>query len=317
MAATPSDTTVSYLVMGGGVDHFDLLPPPAVEFWSTIQKEVSRRFEIGSEHEKWRMRQVSGCLDKLSASLMQVSRLRDHERSLLRTACAQLQSGSSLALRAAPMLADFESLLLQGRAALDRLTWLLAKEFKNSCSSYRKLRPILKQARDNPVAVQILAVYEVVIPWFDALFGKFLSDDSLRDLVGHKNALTENVEVSLAAYSHSTGRVLLLDCEVKLPGGPRFFPIIKSARDSVGRLSTAVLGGLAPLLDIPPGEYDGFDSTWRPSTVPLSDFLVGEPDNSPMTEHNLTYLRRMTPSGFDAARRNVKPDLFASAVSCE
>jgi hypothetical protein len=111
---------VSIIAVGGTVDHYDLLGTTPVEQWSRIQKYLSAEWKTG---DQTRLSAMSGCLEKLSTSLLQVNRIRGFHQELINTALQNLgKNVAYAALRGDIACADFESLLLQGRAALDRLT---------------------------------------------------------------------------------------------------------------------------------------------------------------------------------------------------
>ncbi|OZG72938.1 hypothetical protein BTA51_13335 [Hahella sp. CCB-MM4] len=103
---------VTYFAMGGGVPHYDLLGSNCEKQWSAIQKYLSNEWENG-DHKK--LLEISGCLEKLATSLLQVSRVRDfYEKELVQNAKSNAGKGSGYAfIRGTAPCADFESLILQ------------------------------------------------------------------------------------------------------------------------------------------------------------------------------------------------------------
>ena len=139
---------IGYLAVGGDTPQFGLLGDSPTRQWSRLKKSLSALWRTASEEEKARLIRISGCLDKLRTSLLQCHRLRQHHDQLFEDAAQQLPPGSA-AYSGDIACADFEGLLLQGRAALDRLTWFVTSEFGNPpSSSFRKLRNVLANFKD-------------------------------------------------------------------------------------------------------------------------------------------------------------------------
>jgi hypothetical protein len=298
---------VSIIAVGGTVDHYDLLGTTPVEQWSRIQKALSAEWKTG---DQTRLSAMSGCLEKLSTSLLQVHRIRGFHQELINTALQNLgKNVAYFALRGDIACADFESLLLQGRAALDRLTWLVSREFKQSCHSFRKLSGILENFQNKSErARNLLNVVREVSPWITGLFAKIETGDSFRDFVAHKGATTEKMTNCFGINYLDKERALLLDCELER------FPLFRTSFESVQYLSFTVLNTLAIFIGQPPLPLTAFECKWRPQTAVLSEFVISEPENSPLKENHLTVVMHMHPDGLVTATRNVKPDLFSHAV---
>jgi hypothetical protein len=137
---------VQYVALGGGPEHHDLLPLDGVAHWKSIAEVLAKNWTDAGQQA--RIGRMSGCLDKLSAALLQANRLHKHHDRVVRMAAANraLPAGASFAIRGIEILADFEGLLLQGRAALDRLAWFLAAELGSQNTSFRKLRKVSRKA---------------------------------------------------------------------------------------------------------------------------------------------------------------------------
>ncbi len=137
-----------YLAIGGEVPHHGVLPQRAVEQYRSIQQYLTKEWRTSNESRQRWLWSINGCLDKLSTTLMQVARMRDHHDQLISHA-RELQKAppeAHIALAAQEACGDFESLLLQGRAALDRLTWFLAEEFNQRCTRFSKLKKVLSNS---------------------------------------------------------------------------------------------------------------------------------------------------------------------------
>src|SRR5574341_455471 len=125
---------VEYVAVGGEVDHYGSLSPSAVEQFEAVNRHLARQWDGADSTRKAFLSAAGGCLTKLSATLLQVHRMQLHHNQLLEVGRAnrvslEQQSNATLALQGKEACADFEGLLLQGRAALDRLTFFLNHQF--------------------------------------------------------------------------------------------------------------------------------------------------------------------------------------------
>ncbi len=304
----PAGTKGYFIAAGGGVPHHGLLANDAVNQWDTLQKYLSAQWKAGDQVH---LSAVNGCLEKLSASLLQVNRIRDFHQQFLDTARANVGKGADhAALRGATACADFESLLLQGRAALDRLTWFVSREFKQSCSSFRKLESLLQNfEKKGGVAQAVIQVVRESTPWIGPLLGEIESGDSFRDFVAHKGAATEKMNSCFGITFLDSQRALLFDCEL----GP--FPVFRTSVEAVQHLSFTVLNTLAACTGHATLPLHAYGCQWRPQTVVFSDFVIHEPDNAPLGENYVRVVRQMNPDGFVVTSRNVKPEVFALALA--
>ena len=304
---------IQYVALGCDPDHYALLPPEAVDLWQEIEKHRSTHWKDVARRDD--LMRIGGCLDKLAGALLQISRLRAHHDHLLETARLLADQGVPFAIRGLPALVDFEGLLLQGRSALDRLTWFLTGSYPSKTSSFRKLKNILSEfTGKRHDARELVAIVEVVEPWFNVLLAKLDAPESLRDLVGHKHAIAEGIETCFAVTYTAPRQVLAFDCEVRLPRIAANTPLLQSARDAAQYLSFTVLNSLAVSIGIRTLPATAFNPTWLLRTVVLSDFLIHEPDGSPLTENALLVVRRMTPDGFDTSTRNYRPAIREHVV---
>ena len=300
-------TEITFIAAGGTVDHYSLLGKEAVDQWYCIQKYLSAKWSTGNQG---RLLAIGGCLEKLSTSLLQVCRIRSFHEELLNTARLKLNKEVSYAaLRGDVPCADFESLLLQGRAALDRLTWFAAKEFGQSCNSFRKLPGLLENIREKKeLAGILLKIVKEATPWTTGLLAKIEGGDSFRDFVAHKGATTEKMSSCFGINFVANQRVLLFDCELDR------FPLFSTSFEAVQYLSFTVLNTLSATIEGAVLPLDAYTCQWRPLTVVLSDFVVQESENGILTKDFITFVKHMHPDGFVSMTRNVRADLFDHAI---
>jgi hypothetical protein len=203
------------------------------------------------------------------------------------------------------------------RAALDRLTWFLAGNYRQQCSSFRRLANVLENFENDAQAKSLLQVVRTAEPWFDTLYAKIDSPEALRDLIGHKHALTEGM-VNCFGVSYLEGnKALILDCEIKLPGEARPTSILRKSHESAQYLAYTVLNGLSVTAGAPTLVLAEYEPTWRSAAVTVSDFLTGDPDGTPLAPDHLTFVRHMHPDGAIVDKRNVRPEIYDHALELE
>src|SRR3989338_7874991 len=113
-----NEQNFQYIAAGGTPDHYGILSDLPVQQFQSIQKYATSIFKTQPEEAE----KINGCLDKLSAVLFQIARIRDHYASIALNAIEVLKpKRTCIALRGLECCVDFESLLLQGRASHDRL----------------------------------------------------------------------------------------------------------------------------------------------------------------------------------------------------
>lgn len=308
-------STVNFLALAGGADDCGLLGENSRQRWTDIGKELALRWRR-DEGQRALCARLSGCLDKLSASLLQIARLRDYHDSLLRTARHRPAPNCDyLALRAAPACGDFEGLLLHGRACLDRLTWFVASRFGQQCNSFRRLANVLANFEKDPHAVALLGIVRKVQHWTDAVYAKIDAPDALRDMVGHREALTERMRTCFGVQWLNDQEVLLIDCEIQMSELSDPIPILRTSADSAQYLAFTVLDCASLFLGSIPLGLDQYRCQWSPVTIPLSRYVVQEPDGAPLGPNAVRFARRMTPDGFVVETRNMDPRTRTHAVS--
>jgi hypothetical protein len=306
-----------YLAIGGGIPHHALLRDAATQQWEAIQKALLTEWKSSEESTvRRRVRNLSGCLEKLSASLMQAHRIRNHHDDLLCQAKALKPTGAnSAAMHGANACADFEALLLQARAALDRLAWYVTSQFRNPSQSFRTIQNVLADfANRNDEAKELIEIIKKADTWFDCTFGQLDAPKSLRDLVAHNHALIEGVRTCFGINRVKENSVLLIDCEIQLPGLNTPIPVITTANETVKWLSYIVLNVVAVFTKVPRLQPDAYESRWHNRTVAISRFVIDQPAGSPLGPYTLHSVRTMTPDGFVLGTDNVNPSIFECAV---
>jgi len=309
-------STVDFIAFGDEPQDYGLLASPARARWSAVTADLARRW-ASREEDRPLANRLSGCLDKLSASLCQIGRLKNAHDHLLATACNRPKEADYAAFRGANACADFEGLLLHGRACLDRLAWLLAGQFGQRCSSFRRIRSVLAAFPKDPLATRLLEVVSLTHNRIDAIYAQIDSPDSLRDMVGHRQALTERMRTCFGVWWFHPGKALLLDCEVQMTKESAPIPIFHTSAESAQSLSFAVLDSASVLLDLAPLGLDAYATMWSPAAAVLTNYILSEPRGTPVGSDGLRFATTMTPSGFTTETRNVDPAIYSRAIATD
>jgi len=298
--------TYSYLAIGGDVPHYGILSPAAVRQYRSIESFLSREWQSADKNRQSWLLRINACLEKLSGALLQISRIKAGHDSLMEQAPKFYRmhgSGELVGIRAQKECADFEALLLQGRAALDRLTRFIAAKFKQQCNSYKSLPTILGQFKDRDERAAVLLSLLSAATWLNGIFVDTKRGQSLRDFVAHYGGISEVMDNCFGIAHVGEKGVLIYDCE------SRGIPLFQTSWESAKYLSFIILNSLAlfsreSVLDL--AEYE---PNWQNSTVVFSAYI------SQTGGRRVTVIRRMTPAGFELKTRPVAESMLSNTVS--
>lgn len=308
---------IQYIAMRSEEPGYGLLPQRVVDQWMAIQEAIRLEWLKSREDQTFQPISLLGCLEKLSSALMQARRLRDHQDQLLLSGLKLIEKrGSCIAMRGSEACADLEGLLLQGRAALDRLARLLGSRYKNSARSFRTIARIVESFVHRDADAE--ALYKILAGssgWFDGAFGQLTEEASLRDVVAHNHALMEGVVTCFAIHRVDPDSLLMLDCEIDLPKTSRRFPVLQTARESAQWLSYVVLNCAAVVSGVPTLELSSYESKWRRHPVALSKFVIAETAGSEPGSCILSTVQKTTPDGFVWTSVRVDSSIFETRIS--
>jgi len=294
-----------YLAIGGEVPHHGVLPQRAVEQYRSIQQYLTKEWRTSNESRQRWLWSINGCLDKLSTTLMQVARMRDHHDQLISHA-RELQKAppeAHIALAAQEACGDFESLLLQGRAALDRLTWFLAAEFNQRCTRFSKLKKVLSNAGcQNPSAPILLNILDQAL-WLEGVFVDLGGLKALRSFVAHQGGISEAMDNCFGVSKVDTQTVLVYDCQ------SRNVPLLETSWQSAKFLSFVVLNSLSVVTKQTIHDLNCYDPLWDNLTVVPSQYI--RPRDTGLS---LPLITRMIPDGFDVRTCYVDPAILQKCV---
>lgn len=183
---------------------------------------------------------MNGCLEKLVTSILQIERLSNHQNQLLTQAidAAKDMNPRDTLFLASEFSSDFELLLLQSRAAFDRLANFISKHYGNNLDRFSRLRKILQNSKKDEKTDSILNII-VNANWFE---GKLIEDglqNNLRSFVALKQSISERLKKYFQVHHLSREQGVLYDMESK---GVPFF---KTAYEMGKNLSYVILNMLA------------------------------------------------------------------------
>lgn len=287
---------VEYVAAGGEVDHYGSLPTQAVEQFEAINRFLAHQWDGADATSKAFLSAASGCLAKLSAALLQVQRMQLHHDHLLeigranRIVLAQ-QPNATLALQGKEACADFEGLLLQGRATLDRLTFFLNHQFfpnaQDKSDRFSKLLGSIKKVqRPHPHMAAVERLFTEA-SWLVSFFTD-VSGRSLRSFVAHRTAVLEWMDTCFTIARVSEGHVLLFD------GVVNGVPVFATSQQVSAQLAFVVLnciGLFTTGVELPLAAYT---TPWQNRTTVLADFVSDF--ETPLLQG---VAKRMTPGGFE------------------
>ena len=312
---------IGYLALGiKSNPTYGMLSDQGEVLFTEIKEYLRTQWSDTDPKENKRLKGISGCMDKLSAFLMQGQRMKKYHNELLDNAkmfnlvgSAKLPEPSiGFAKKGREECADFEASILQARAALDRLTWLISyvlnppRTKKKKKSSFNNLEDILDKSQ-HPKAPQLLRIIKqcqhlkinLIYPGHP---------DPLRDFVAHKGAASEIMNSCFAIYYFGQSLVLVCDCE--LGDANVCTPVFRTSKNLCHDLPYVVLNTLATICDLATVGYEHFSPNWRLDSVVLSDF-VG------LGELQLNVIKRTIPSGFEHAVLLVDKSIMSNLVKVD
>ncbi len=309
---------LKYLAMTDDAVGQGVLSALASNLYRSIETHLSKQAAAGANPARiWR---IIACLRKLDAVLLQARRMRGHHDALISaadTARAQVPAEAwlrtlgdpkpppSFAIRGDDVCSDFEALLLQTRAALDRLTFFVAPEYKQpKLDIWYKLPNVLADfAPRDARASAVLDLFGVDF-WQRGIY-RNLSDGttSLRSYVAHRGTIAESISTYFAVSYLDPLRALVIDCE------SRGHPIFRTSWETAKYLPHLLLNTLAILTTGESLALDAFHPDWKLRSVVVTDF------EGPGATARIMVVSRMAPDSVSMTIRGVQPSIAGHAIS--
>lgn len=179
---------------------------------------------------------------KLATSILQIERLSNRQNQLLAQAIDVIinQNAKDVVFLASEVSSDFESLLLQGRAALDGLTNFISGHYGSYTDRFSKLRKVLQNSKKDEKADAILKIFDDA-KWFEGMLMKGNLGENLRSFVAHKQSISEGLGTYFQVHRLSQDQNHVLPYDMESQGVPFF----KTAHEMGKNLSFVILNVLA------------------------------------------------------------------------
>ena len=231
---------------------------------------------------------ASGCLERLSACVLQLYRLAMHEKDI--RAQAPQQPGEMVGVRKAEALFDFEALLFHSRSALDRVSFFIAKQiYRQDCDKFTKLARVLSNFEKKDIrAKRLIQIISETSKIFEGIvIDSFSGQKSLRSHLIHKSTAEENSTVSFTLHCLSDQRRLAFDCILN------GYPLFGTAKRLGEGLSFLVLNALSLYLG---GDkilsLENCKMAWENNMVDFQEFQTNDENGERF------FLWAVSPSGF-------------------
>jgi hypothetical protein len=323
----PEQATVEVGLVNYDEEYEKILPEAPRLFLKDLRKTIGKRFGNSGTAEQGSLKEMSSCLDRLETFLFQVNRvaqyadpsrwqippgLQRNPNSSQIKELRDLPSNSGLAISGKEVCSDFESLLFHARAALDRLTLFLNREYRAKSDRFSRLKNVLNtnKQKDNRASrtLSLLEEGKAIVGILTDLEGDRLGDyRSLRSKVAHRSSISEGSKVVFFAWRLEDRRFLFYDCE------SLGYPVIATSRilalevpfiaiNTIG----IYLGGQNTL------SHTTFDPPWTTPCVALSQYIIS---NEECPDCPLVGAPRFIINGVRLEWQHVKPELLQAAVS--
>ncbi len=289
---------------------YGALSEGAAESLEGLHRQISSEWSAASESRRRMLLAASGCLDRLDSFLLQVSRLAEHQDRLLHEQIGGVAGrmppvgNRIMVFKAADICTDFESLVLHGRAALDRLTLFVTGQHTHPATDrFSRLGNVLKNFGKDEKARQVLELLDEA-----GEFAGVLTDDgsgALRSLIAHKSGIVEGSRNAFTVHGLGDGRLLIFDCEAL------GYPVVATSHALASQVPFLVINTLASYLDVDRLDAAAFQPNWENSTAVFSDFVVQEPTDL------LLFVCRMQPDGYSQDTQYLRTEVLAKTIELD
>lgn len=191
-------------------EHFSLVSAKGFEILSELYAKVG--LETKDAEEQRLKIGAFGCLERLSACLLQIQRLADHAANICSE--APLEPGKMICIRATKALFDFETLLFHSRSALDRLTFFVCRQvYGEQCDRFSKLQKVISNfgQRDSRVGRLQHILAETSATLVGTLVDTQNSRRCLRSHLIHRSTVGEICTVGFVLHCVPPARRLAFD----------------------------------------------------------------------------------------------------------
>ncbi len=292
--------TYGFEAHAGDKSDFGVLREKAFCHFSELQSMISSKHQHGDEKIQKLMVGAQGCYERFEAFLVQSQRLANHSISVLKQKAPE--PGSMVAFRDTLAVYDFEALLFNSRALLDRISFFIAKQIYNQdCDKPNKLKNVLENfIQKDSKARQAIEIIDEAMPVFIGLvIDSENGQKSLRSHLIHKSTSGENTTCAFTIHSAPNDQVIRFDHEIN------GFPLIGSAwliSKYIIYFSINLLGIYLEIDFVLP--IDECTPRWDNNLKCFSRFIDETNIGPPFS------MIKMNPSGVNIFKRHLRPEVL-------
>jgi hypothetical protein len=301
---------VNYLAVGeDNPKYFEkILHPEVISHYQKIRKYLNEEWDSG---DRDKILSITGCLEKLSATIFQVYRLYDHQRIILKNAknFVNLDARNlAMSLGHEEACYDFESLLFQCRSTLDILTWVITKSYKNKSNSFKKLRAILNDHFPANIKNQYLSILDQS-KWLEnfMITQKNLMK-SIRDSITHYSSYNQRTEYVFNIVSVNRNEIILTDTE------SLNIPLFETTWELSKYLPFVVLNCISSYTINEALSISDCIPKWRNRATRISKYLESQ-EGSLLNPNNIRVAKSLDPDGFTFRTDNYTSELLDRKIT--
>lgn len=278
MCATVNEPGVqyTYTAVGRKENAFTPLSRGASQALDRISEALRARLRAGRQGKKFALdtKLFVDCVHKLESLAYHLTRLRAYKARLLqeiRQRAAEVPPGSVAAFLERETVFEFEALVLQTRATLDTVTWLLSRACGQKTWRFSRLRNVLSAGAGSDSRIQRCLALLDECRWMWTSKELVHGDRTTRSYVAHYGSLLTVQQTCFTVSRTGPDEALLFDMEMRGD-----VPVMATASKIHEEVPFFVMAALSVLLDLPLPRKKAFASDLGREFVVLSEALVSD-----------------------------------------
>lgn len=291
-------------------NYFDnIISITIINQYVSITKYLRKEWEISDDKKS--LNDMTGCLDKFSGVLFQISRLIHHQNVFLRNVINFTNSKTNFsAFSLNEACYDFEALLFLSRSSLDRITHNIKTLFKipSRNNRFSSLRNMIANNCPGCYDKKILLSLLDESKWLEDFMITHDKDYSLRDMLAHYSSFSERTEFC--------GNIIRIGKEEVIAGDLESCNI--ALFDTTWKVSYYLPFLILNLLAHFSGQQTyllkDYVPSWKNWTIKISEFL-GNKDNQPLDANSIMLAKSMNSNGFEIRYDNLLPAIHKKKIS--
>lgn len=211
----------SFLALGSKYpQYFDnILSEQAIKQYTQINEYLTNEWKNPDKH--YNLRQINGCLSKLSSSLFQINRLISHHTNLLLRIqrmnfnIGKIKFSLPFAIYLDEACYDFEFLIFQSRSTLDKLSWFINKLYNQNSNSFSDLRNTLTKTfpKSNDEFINYIIDLLEQAKWLEDFMISKGNYKSIRDELAHLSSFNEKTDYCFNILPFNNNEFIVTDFE--------------------------------------------------------------------------------------------------------